>query len=230
MVRLSKAALEHIDRMDIKDLGEFLEPTRTRLSRNRIKRFMDDMKAPAGTKPYNILKQPQITSNSLTTASTQTTELTAEDADAGARPSTKRTQELPRNPTTIERPCLACGDLKRPSRLVQFPCVHEYCHACLISFVETSLSDDSLFPPRCCGMEIPITAGRGKAIGEDLMQRFETKLVEMRTINRTYCYEPGCGAFLHPDLIPQGGGLVICPECRALTCSRCKRVGHIGEC
>lgn len=57
------------------------------------------------------------------------------------------------------RECIACTDRFPPAALLRSPCSHEYCRECLVGLVQSSLRDESLFPPRCCTQPIPIETG-----------------------------------------------------------------------
>ncbi|CAG9946053.1 unnamed protein product [Clonostachys rosea f. rosea IK726] len=122
--------------------------------------------------------------------------------------------------------CIACGDRFSSLALSHSPCSHEYCRQCLISLVHSSLQDESLFPPRCCGQHIPIKPGpwfSPKLIGE-----FQAKKIEFDTPNRTYCNEPSCSTFVPPMFII--GEAAWCPKCSRKTCIHCKGRYHTGIC
>ncbi|KAF4452115.1 hypothetical protein F53441_5048 [Fusarium austroafricanum] len=97
------------------------------------------------------------------------------------------------------RECIACGDQFSPLALSRSPCSHEYCRECLLSLISSSLQDESLFPPRCCGQNIPVKQGRW--ISAELVGQFRAKKLELETPNRTYCSEPSCSTFVPPAFI-----------------------------
>ncbi|KAL4731630.1 hypothetical protein ACLX1H_000606 [Fusarium chlamydosporum] len=74
------------------------------------------------------------------------------------------------------RECIACGDQFPPLALSRSPCSHEYCRGCLVSLVQGSLKDESLFPPRCCGQHIPIKSGRW--FSPELVGKFKAKKLD----------------------------------------------------
>lgn len=55
------------------------------------------------------------------------------------------------------RRCAACQEHVRFFDTARVPCSHEYCRECLQDLFRASMTDDSLFPPRCCRQ--PITTG-----------------------------------------------------------------------
>lgn len=100
------------------------------------------------------------------------------------------------------------------------------CRGCLVGLVGSSLQDESLFPPRCCGQHIPIEPGRW--FSPDLVGEFRAKRVEFETPNRTYCSELSCSTFVPLAFI--AGGVARCPKCSRRTCADCKGQYHIGIC
>lgn len=49
----------------------------------------------------------------------------------------------------LDRRCISCLEHKKFFDVARAPCNHEYCRECLEELFETSLTDESLFPPRC---------------------------------------------------------------------------------
>ncbi|KAI0205530.1 hypothetical protein F4808DRAFT_455755 [Astrocystis sublimbata] len=133
-----------------------------------------------------------------------------------------------REPETIpQRSCVACGDMKHFVDLAQAPCRHEYCRECLDHLFRSAMLDESLFPPRCCRQVIPVEAAR-MILESDFIQQFEEKSIELSTINRIYCHQPACSAFIPTPTIHDG--VAQCPECDAQTCVTCKAEMHKGDC
>ncbi|CZS81087.1 unnamed protein product [Fusarium graminearum] len=122
--------------------------------------------------------------------------------------------------------CIACNNQFPPLALFKPSCSHEYCRACLVGLVRSSLQDESLFPPKCCGQTIPIKQGRW--FSPQLVGQFQAKKLEFDTPNRTYCSEPSCSTFIPPVFI--AGEIAICPRCNRRTCIHCKGSHHTGVC
>ncbi|KAI6900217.1 hypothetical protein KC318_g8898 [Hortaea werneckii] len=78
--------------------------------------------------------------------------------------------------------CVACGDDKDFFDIARVPCKnkHEYCRECLVELFRLSLTDESLFPPRCDGAEIPLNYVR-IFLPPDLAKDFEAKYPELST-------------------------------------------------
>ncbi|KAF4962841.1 hypothetical protein FSARC_9084 [Fusarium sarcochroum] len=124
------------------------------------------------------------------------------------------------------RECVACNDRFPPLALSRSPCSHEYCRGCLIGLVRSSLQDESLFPPRCCGQPIPVKQDRW--FSPELVGQFQAKKLEFDTPNRTYCSKPPCSTFVPPTFI--AGDVATCPRCSRRTCIHCKAPYHTGVC
>ena len=137
---------------------------------------------------------------------------------------------LPRTREEAYRPkieCISCGDKHYRPDISRCPCSHEYCPGCLESLFTASLSDESLFPPRCCGQPISLDSCR-TSLSSKLAGEFLAKKAEMETPNRTYCHLPTCSAFIPQHFIK--GEVATCIRCRKTTCVTCKRPSHEGDC
>lgn len=121
------------------------------------------------------------------------------------------------------RQCVACLSNTPISQLVKIPCGQDYCGKCLESLFRRSMSDYTLFPPRCCRQHIPITAIRF-LVSEEFVKEFEKKKAEFETPDKTYCSKETCYAFISTANIK--GFRAVCPDCKTVTCSNCKLAGH----
>lgn len=126
--------------------------------------------------------------------------------------------------------CIACSDDYHPRDIVKAPCNHDYCRDCLENLYEGCMTDETLFPPRCCHQEFPWELVR-HALTQQLRSRFGSKRVELETKDRTYCHVPTCSAFIKPDTYVGNGGK--CPKimlAHGWTCVDCKQAYHLGVC
>ncbi|OAX82021.1 hypothetical protein ACJ72_03632 [Emergomyces africanus] len=106
-----------------------------------------------------------------------------------------------------------------PSEIARFDCT-----SCMES---KSLSDETLFPPRCCRLPISLSQAQG-FLGSELVQRFQEKLVEYNDPNRTYCSNPVCSIYLRPE--NHRLSVANCSDCKCRTCIICKKSAHSGDC
>ena len=123
--------------------------------------------------------------------------------------------------------CIACQEEKRFFDIARAPCGHEYCRDCLHNLFETSMTDESLFPPRCCRQPIAMESAR-IYLSANLVRTFQQKKLELETPRRTYCSRPTCSVFIHPAGIE--GDDATCQACGTVTCVMCKAAAHDGDC
>lgn len=132
-----------------------------------------------------------------------------------------------RQPRSKLRQCVACGEETEFFNVARVPCQHEYCRSCLEALYKASITDESLFPPRCCRKPIDLGIAR-IFLNSDLVQLYERKTIEFETPNRTYCYSAICSAFINESHID--GSVATCPNCEWTTCTNCKGRAHTGDC
>ncbi|KAL8404866.1 hypothetical protein RB594_009664 [Gaeumannomyces avenae] len=145
---------------------------------------------------------------------------------AGASTSTSTSTALVVRKEAPSINCVVCHTTSAPDGGLRSPCSHDYCRDCLVRLFEASLRDDDLFPPGCCGSDIPLEASR-KYIGPELAGRFTAKALEMGTPNRTYCHDPQCSRFIPPLFVEMEVG--TCVSCYKRTCAVCKAAAHEGK-
>lgn len=129
--------------------------------------------------------------------------------------------------TNIKRKCVSCHELVPSTQSVHLPCSHDYCRDCVTELFKISTTDESLFPPRCCRMAIPIGLCMD-FLSSGIVETFRAKEVEYRTPNRTYCHGASCSSFVPPSLIKND--VAECPRCGDETCTICKGERHNGDC
>lgn len=130
--------------------------------------------------------------------------------------------------------CSACMELHPRFNIVQLGCKrpedathHAYCRSCLADLFQTSLTDTTLFPPRCCGVRIPISMCID-LFPSALVQRYREKQVELASPNPLYCSNRYCAKFIKPELIK--ADIAVCQSCHEETCTVCKNPRHKGLC
>lgn len=129
--------------------------------------------------------------------------------------------------TAVYRQCIVC-DLKKPLfETFQTPCGHDYCQECLHTLFQLSVTDETLFPPRCCRQEIPFQSVK-IYLSSALLATLELKSIEFKTSDRTYCSQPSCSLFIAPLDIT--GEQATCTTCGTRTCTICKNNTHDGDC
>ncbi|KAF1842825.1 uncharacterized protein K460DRAFT_290154 [Cucurbitaria berberidis CBS 394.84] len=130
--------------------------------------------------------------------------------------------------------CSSCLDMHPTYNMLQLPCKedgemepHAYCRECIRRLFESSVTDPSHFPPRCCSKIIPLLSCT-PFLPRDLIARFMARREELETANRTYCSNTGCSKWVRPvDVV---GGVATCSVCTHKTCATCKGKQHDGLC
>ena len=134
--------------------------------------------------------------------------------------SSARAASRGRNRAMME--CVACFEIQET---LQVPCGHQYCTSCLVTLVNDSTTDESLFPPRCCAREMPMSL-ISPYLTAEMTKNFEQTAIEFNSPYRTYCYS--CGLFVSPHSI--NGHQAHCKACSQDTCMLCKSQYHHGDC
>lgn len=131
------------------------------------------------------------------------------------------------NTKVLNRRCEVCNDITKIFNVARLPCRHEYCRSCLENLFSSSMTDETLFPPRCCRQVVPLASVQ-IFLTNETAKLFEEKSPELSTPNRTYCHQPKCSTWIPPAKIANDIG--TCPNCSQRTCVLCKGAGHSDEC
>ncbi|KAG2025857.1 hypothetical protein GB937_002579 [Aspergillus fischeri] len=123
--------------------------------------------------------------------------------------------------------CAVCTELVPSTDIIPAPCSHTYCRICAVRLFQDSMTDETLFPPRCCRKEIPLSLVSG-FLGLARSQQFEEKAIEFSDPHRTYCSNPSCSEYIFPYSVSSYIG--TCSHCSSRTCMRCKKPAHEGDC
>ena len=125
------------------------------------------------------------------------------------------------------RQCVSCQERKHTFDVLEAPCHHLYCRDCISELFQMSTTDESLFPPRCCRQNISLSVA-SDFLTLPFMDHFKEKEIEFTTLDRTYCAQPACSAFIPRDQIT--GDRASCPRCHQDTCTICKGYSHEEDC
>lgn len=185
--------------------------TRSDLSRGQTEDRTSDVEVPRSPPPEipERIADPQIESSEATAAEKEDT--------------------LPKFECGV---CFDTFQLPSCIRIRQLSCGHWYCNDCLLDLFTRSLTDASLFPPRCCNRFIvAITHSdldEAFPITEDLYNQLTERQLELGTPNRTYCHRSDCSTFIRPAFIH--GDIGKCVKCSQRTCTICKEKAHKRSC
>lgn len=137
---------------------------------------------------------------------------------AGPSSYTKRQRKQLDTLSSKQYQCCVCLDQYHEHKTVHLPCKHCYCNHCLEGLLLRAIKDHTLFPPRCCRINIPSSL-IARALSPPMLEEFRATEVEYYTEDRTYC--TGCGKFIPPKNI--FSGKATCDGCGSKTCSLCKK-------
>lgn len=154
-----------------------------------------------------------------------------------AQPNSHRpAEEMQQNTSTTEprdpdeplrtMQCVGCQEEHVVGTILEAPCGHSYCRACLVIMFTKTLTNESLFPPNCCQQDLP-TDGFAEILPATLLVEFIAKAVEYGTSNKIYCHRQQCSAFIPKEDIYRG--IAWCPKCRQATCADCKAAPHLEK-
>lgn len=133
--------------------------------------------------------------------------------------------------STLKDPtCTVCMDQSKWSEYVPLSCRHGYCLECIMRLFQRAMTDETLFPPQCCGMNIPLARVRSQVTTE-FEAAFRERQIEMDTpaSERTYCSNQACSTFLKPNADDLRIDKIRCPKCCTQTCVTCKAVAHKSD-
>jgi E3 ubiquitin-protein ligase RNF144 len=130
--------------------------------------------------------------------------------------------------------CSSCMDRHPRFDVIELGCkrkgdvaYHAYCRSCLVGLFKSSLTDTTLFPPRCCGIRIPLSACVHLCPLE-LVKQYEDKEIELASPNPVYCSNRFCAEFIKPGNVV--ADIATCRTCKTETCTICKNPRHKGLC
>ncbi|KAG6211857.1 hypothetical protein E4U35_001483 [Claviceps purpurea] len=122
------------------------------------------------------------------------------------------------------RRCAGCAS---DVALTGCPCSHDYCRDCMANLFNAAIGDESLFPPRCCKMAIPIDLVQS-CLSAELLATYEAKKLEYMTLNGTYCHVPTCSTLV--PLASVQDDVATCIKCQKKTCTICNGESHPLDC
>ncbi|KAL1719408.1 hypothetical protein EV715DRAFT_199266, partial [Schizophyllum commune] len=126
--------------------------------------------------------------------------------------------------------CEGCYDHTWSTECVDAPCGHHFCAECVERLVRSTLTDETLYPLRCCGQPLADAAVDAQ-IPITLLTQYQTKRAEyvVAPADRVYCVDARCSAFLGSGLRSPRPIVFSCTACRAATCAQCRQPGHAGR-
>lgn len=124
--------------------------------------------------------------------------------------------------------CIMCTSLVHWIDFIYADCGHAICRSCTVEYFTLITEDESAYPPCCCRDPIPLDSGLRDWLGRELVELYLEKELEYKTLDRTYCANRDCLAFISPESWRRDKS-ATCSQCEAKTCTWCKSLEHDGR-
>ncbi|POS87159.1 hypothetical protein EPUL_003521 [Erysiphe pulchra] len=125
--------------------------------------------------------------------------------------------------------CIICTSLLKQGANISVGCPkgHVFCEGCVRNLFLLSISNEDLYPPKCCEKPIPFSL-----VSEHFTscesKKFSEAKIEYSTQNRVYCFRSECGRFIPRK--ESDNDQAECIHCYNKTCIHCKKAAHEGDC
>jgi hypothetical protein len=123
--------------------------------------------------------------------------------------------------------CASCCEAFSEQHVMTSKCSHSYCQNCATHMLEDGLREEVLFPPRCCGQELPLKQNM-TMFSDEIWVGYLDKAIEHNDKDRTYCHDPKCSKYISPINVQAQD--CLCSACNKQTCKICKKAAHSGWC
>lgn len=132
--------------------------------------------------------------------------------------------EIPQlEPSEPEYECTVCMTSYPMLETVMLSCTDIWCKECIVRIFEEATTNEGVWPPKCCRVDIPITSVF-HFLSTEIRNNFFEKSAEWSVKDRTYCFLPQCSTFIEPYRII--GRYARCVRCGHKTCAECKECYH----
>ncbi|ERF69518.1 hypothetical protein EPUS_01847 [Endocarpon pusillum Z07020] len=147
------------------------------------------------------------------------------------RPSIGKSATYERSPRAVrsfKSECASCLEDLPTRKMYKLECKHSYCRECITTLITTAVQTESMFPPKCCLVEIPI---KDILSTLDKVQKelYKSKAAEytLKPENRWYCPDPKCQKWIPPSKLHRlRAGGAKCPSCDTRICGYCRGAAH----
>ncbi len=129
----------------------------------------------------------------------------------------------------LKETCVICRYHFDYRDLFKADCRHYFCAPCMTSGFKHSIKDGSLTPFQCCGIPVRFTPDIVyRLLGHEFIAKYAALNFKSLAVRPIYCHVQYCQAFI-PDGY-QIHGFASCPQCHAITCTKCTMKYHYGNC
>jgi IBR domain, a half RING-finger domain len=127
-----------------------------------------------------------------------------------------------------ESECASCFEDLPTRKMVNLKCQHSYCPECFTTLITTAMQTESMFPPKCCLMDIPLKELLA-ALDRNQKELYKAKAAEysLKPESRWYCPNAECGKWIPPSKLHRLRLLGSkCPSCDTRICGYCRGTAH----
>ncbi|EWC44272.1 hypothetical protein DRE_01098 [Drechslerella stenobrocha 248] len=148
-----------------------------------------------------------------------------ENGNTAAGPSSRPQAQALRCFSAPKIVCGVCAEQVLESTSVRCPCGDVYCSECLRRVAFNAIKDESMYPLKCCKVEVPVET-LAAVLTRAECEQYTGAGVEYATANRIYCTNKKCFKFIPPDRVSDG--CAVCIACETRVCVNCKGEEHPG--
>lgn len=133
-----------------------------------------------------------------------------------------------REPHSGDHECASCFEDFPAKQMFNLNCTHSYCMRCFTTLVTTAMQSESIFPPKCCLLPIPLKEVLS-VLDKPQKDLYKSKAAEyaLAPESRWYCPRTECGKWIPPSKLHR---LRItgakCPSCETKICGYCRGRAH----
>lgn len=125
--------------------------------------------------------------------------------------------------------CTICQKRQKLEQTVALRCKCVYCKGCLERRFTRAIEAEYMFPATCCDAVIDLALVH-QVLSPDILRGYETKKIEFESIDRTYCANRDCFAFIAQETTEGDKAVCANSTCHTTTCVKCKGEWHKGDC
>ncbi|TGO38737.1 hypothetical protein BHYA_0068g00170 [Botrytis hyacinthi] len=151
------------------------------------------------------------------------------DSSSLRKPSLRNNRQADSNKNPAQLKCTICEEFQDFQQMATFPCDCTWCSTCLLRCFTRAIESEFMFPVKCCEDTINLTPFY-HLLSPDIIRDYEAKKIEYKTLDRTYCANKVCSAFIIEEHIKGHKAFCTKSPCNTITCTKCKSEWHDGAC
>ncbi|KAI1370359.1 hypothetical protein F4677DRAFT_451434 [Hypoxylon crocopeplum] len=129
--------------------------------------------------------------------------------------------------------CVICmyGESTTKGNEVILGCGCRFHQLCIQMLFDLAIKSERYYPARCGHRDVfPVEGNIIDAVGGETIEKYENKQAEYSCVDRLYCCNKSCRAFIPPAARSNGLGRCVEKDCHGVTCTSCGKENHMDEC